>query len=115
MIIDRLEQYLRERDYKIPLIPGLYYASQLSFNPEKIEEIRQKYQQPTDISLLKIFRIGHIFHDFIQRELFWDSETEVSTELKIFIQNGRSNDKIKIVGRADIVLDNTIIELKTTS
>ena len=108
MINERLEKWLKERDFKRSIAKGVYYASQLSFYPHEIEEIRRKYQEETDIDLLKIFRIGVLFHDFIQSNLFQDAFTEVPTSYKV-------NENISIVGRADILLGDTIIELKTTS
>lgn len=106
MLNERIDNYLlskmkqkREREQ------GIYYASELSFSADGIEEMRNR-----DITLadLRIFEIGHIFHNFIQQNIFPDGEHEVRVKYDV-------NDNIKIIGRADIVLDDTVIELKTTS
>jgi len=55
---------------------------------------------PPDERTLRVFSAGHLFHDFVQRYLP-DSQTEVECKGE------------NVYGRADIVLNDTVIDLKS--
>jgi CRISPR/Cas system-associated exonuclease Cas4 (RecB family) len=104
---DELEKYIEKRKEwsKENYIKTntIFHASEAGLCPRKIFLERTCPMDENEI-LYKMFEIGNIFHEFIQSKIF-HGENERPLAYTI--------DNLKILGRADIVMPNEIIEIKT--
>jgi hypothetical protein len=80
---------------------GIYDICEGKMTPDRFLE-----KPEFDDRLLIIFEIGHMYHGYVQ-SLFPEAEKEKQIKIE--------RDDWKIVGRADMVLDGKLIELKTCS
>ncbi len=89
-----------------------YFASQLSISWKVIRA--KRFISDIDLETARIFEIGNILHEFIQKELFNTEDYEIEKRIEKTI---KLPEKVRIRGRMDIFdkYSNEVIELKTVS
>ena len=108
----QLENYLKVKQQSFssshrPLALNEFYATQIR-NCNRMVFLIKKFGYKEDMNLSKFYEVGHIIHEYIQKNLFDKSiQKEVSNQLK--------HNNIIIRYRIDGLDDKNIYELKSCS
>jgi hypothetical protein len=103
-IIDLIDKELlkEQEDRKLRERSGKYSPSSFGrcFRAQLFNRLNEPQSNPTDIRSLRIFKVGKLFHDFVQSYL-----PEHQVEVKIETEH--------ICGYADIVTDKAVYDIKS--
>jgi len=110
---NKVKKYLKEewekgKEEHKPPASNEFFASSIGRCINQ-EWLMRKYPKEPQETFLGICKIGNMFHDFIQKEIYPEAESEIRADVEV--------EGVKIRGRLDILdkKNEKIIELKSAS
>lgn len=109
-VIDRLVQKYMEEGHNYETDINQFRISEIKYCPRLMYYLKV-YPEVVDTRLLRIFTIGHIIHKEIQNII--KEEEQVEIEKEVIRRFTVKDNSIEIIGHADIVRYNEVVDIKT--